>query len=70
MSLQSNSLGRGRPQCRAYNRTKMAGFNQVGSKMRGHRTEHLPVFRDFSGRLFHLAIQVREDVKPSRGDGT
>ncbi len=26
------------------------------------RTEHLPVFRDFSGRLYQLAVSVQADA--------
>ena len=68
MSLQSNSLDSGRPQCRTRSSKTML-LQPLGTKESGYRTEHLPVFRDFSGRLFHLAIQVREDAKPSRGGG-
>ena len=68
MSLQSNSLDSGRPQCRARS-SKTTLLQRFGAKASGHRTEHLPVFRDFSGRLFHLAIQVRKDAKPARGGG-
>lgn len=68
MSLESNSLNIGRSQCRARS-TKTTLLQRFGAKAPGHRTEHLPVFRDFSGRLFHLAIQVREDAKTSRGGG-
>ncbi|EEE44313.1 hypothetical protein [Roseibium alexandrii] len=70
MSLQSNSLDSGRTHSRARRGTKTTLLQRFGVKASGHRTEHLPVFRDFSGRLYHLAIQVREDVKPSHGDRT
>lgn len=37
------------------------------SDNRGLRTEYLPVFRDFAGQVYRLAVQVRADREEEKG---
>lgn len=52
------------PQTRALQpRTSTASQTSDGGRL---RTEYLPVFRDFAGQVYRLAVQVRTDRQEAR----
>jgi|GEM_PF-4254445 len=68
MSLQSNALNDVRAHSRAVGRTGTRLFRRLGASASPHRPKYLAVFQEFSGRLVHLAIQVKEDMVLSARD--
>lgn len=74
MSLQRRSIGSVRTgncvhRLRARDVSQRSITGRQNPRMENRRTAHVPVFRDFSGRLYQLAVSVQADGSSRAKEG-
>ncbi len=71
MSLQRSTLESARPETCVQRLAAKTSLLESRAADQHRRIEHLPVFKDFSGRLYHLAVSVKTDRHTrSNGEGS
>lgn len=68
MSLQRSTGPSARTAACVRNTGDKTGVFQKRAEHPARRIEHLPVFKDFSGRLYHLAVSVKRDQETRSRD--